>query len=191
MPKAGFGNSNSGNTSRRFFADPDLAAEITGINKDFIVKLKIILEAMSSGHKINERKFEEFCKDTARMYVQLYGWHPMTPTLHKILVHGSTVIKYAILPIGQLSEEAAEARNKHFRSYRHDFARKFSRTQCNQDVLNRLRLTSDSLLSSNHQRKRSKSQPFLTETIELFEPEEPDNEEIEETIRLDHSDESD
>ncbi|XP_055842460.1 uncharacterized protein LOC129909398, partial [Episyrphus balteatus] len=73
----------------------------------------------------------------------------------------------------------------------HIFARKFSRTQCNQDVLNRLLLTSDPLLSSNHQRKRSKSQPFLTETIELFEPKEPDHEEIEETIRLDHSDESD
>lgn len=33
MPNAGFGNSNRGNTSRRFFANPDLAAEISGINK--------------------------------------------------------------------------------------------------------------------------------------------------------------
>ncbi|CAH1098833.1 unnamed protein product [Psylliodes chrysocephalus] len=31
MPKIGFGNSNSGNNSRRFFSDPNLAAEITGI----------------------------------------------------------------------------------------------------------------------------------------------------------------
>jgi hypothetical protein len=31
VPKPGFGNRNDGNTSRRFFADPDLAAEITGV----------------------------------------------------------------------------------------------------------------------------------------------------------------
>jgi len=30
----------------------------------------------------------------------------------------STVIGHAILTIGQLSEEAAETRNKHFRKYR-------------------------------------------------------------------------
>lgn len=176
MPKAGFGNSNTGNTSRRFFADPDLAAEITGINKEFIIKLKVILEAMSSGHKINAEKFGDYCKDTAKMYVELYGWHPMTPTLHKILVHSSTIIKYALLPIGQLSEEAAEARNKHYRSYRQNYARKFSRIQCNQDVLNRLLLTSDPYISCLRKRKPSKSQPFMSETIELLEPEELDTE---------------
>lgn len=31
VPKAGFGNSNDGNTSRRFFADHELSATITGI----------------------------------------------------------------------------------------------------------------------------------------------------------------
>lgn len=167
-PKAGFGNSNSGNTSRRFFDDPDLASEITGINKDFIINLKIILEAMSSGYKIDLEKFEDFCDNTAKMYVELYGWHPMTPTLHKILVHGTTVIKYAILPIGQLSEEAAEARNKHYRSYRQDYARKFSREQCNQDVLNRLLLTSDPFISCKRKRSRSKVKPFSAAALNLL-----------------------
>lgn len=172
MPKPGFGNTNSGNTSRRFFADPELACQITGISKEFILKLKVILEAISSGHKINLEKFEEYCKNTASLYVDLYGWHPMTPTLHKILMHGASVIKYAILPIGQLSEEAAEARNRHFRSYREHFSRKFSRLYCNQDILNRLLLTSDPFISSTRKRIYSKSQPFLSETLELFEPEE-------------------
>ena len=143
MPKAGFGNSYYGNTSRRLFTDPDLAAEITGIYKEFIIKLNVIPETMSSGHKMNADNFGKYCKDTAKMYVELYGWHPMTPTLHKILAHGSTIIKYAILPIGQLFEEATEARYKHNRSYRQNYARKFSRIQCNQDILNRLLLTSD------------------------------------------------
>lgn len=79
--------------------------------------------------------------------MNLYDWHPMTPTMHKILVHGAVIIEKALLPIGQLSEEAAEARNKHFRCYRQDFARKFSRENYNQDVFNRLLLSSDLLLS--------------------------------------------
>lgn len=57
-----------------------------------------------------------------------------TPTVHKTLIHGATIIESALLPIGQLSEEAAEARNKHFRLYRTDFARKFSRESCNIDM---------------------------------------------------------
>ena len=56
----------------------------------------------------------------------------MTPTLHKVLVHGPDIVENALLPIGQLSEEAAEARNKHFREYRLSYARKFSRKDCNQ-----------------------------------------------------------
>lgn len=126
MPKAGFGNTNSGNISRRFFADIDTASEITGINKDFLNRLKIVLEVISSSHRVNTAKFGEFCNNIVKIYVELYNWHPMRPTLHKILVHGATVIENAIFPIGQLSEEAVEARNKHFRSYRINYTRKFS-----------------------------------------------------------------
>lgn len=58
MPKANFGNTNDGNTSRRFFDNPSLAAEITGINYDLIYRLKVILEVISSGYKTNIEKFE-------------------------------------------------------------------------------------------------------------------------------------
>ena len=115
MPKSNFGNTNDGNTSRRFFENPRLAAEITGISYDLIYRLKVILEAISSGFKIDPVKYERYASETARIYVSLYDWHPMTPTMHKILVHGAIIIEKALLPMGQLSEEAAEARNKHFR----------------------------------------------------------------------------
>ncbi|XP_026331961.1 uncharacterized protein LOC113239252 [Hyposmocoma kahamanoa] len=169
VPKAGFGNSNSGNTARRFFSDPETASEITGIDIGLIQKFKVILEAISSGHEIDETKFANFAQETAELYVKLYGWHPMTPTLHKILIHGNTIIKHALLPIGQLSEEAAEARNKHFRSYRLDFARKFSRVLCNKDIFNRLLLSSDPFLSCMRKRQKLRiSHPFLPETVKLF-----------------------
>lgn len=173
IPKANFGNTNDGNTSRRFFEDPKLASDITGINYDLIYRLKVILEAISSGHIIHSEKYDQYALDTARLYVDLYPWHPMTPTMHKILIHGAVIIKNALLPIGQLSEEAAEARNKHFRLYRQEFARKFSRENCNRDILNRLLLTSDPLISSMRSLKRRKTQCFLKETIALLMPGEP------------------
>ncbi|CAH2101215.1 unnamed protein product [Euphydryas editha] len=125
VPKGGFGNFNDGNTSRRFFSNPELAATVTGVDSTLIYRIKVILEVISSGHKVYLNKFADYCIDTAKLYISLYPWHPMTPTMHKILVHGATVIAHALLPIGLLSEEAAEARNKHFRQYRQSFARKF------------------------------------------------------------------
>jgi hypothetical protein len=91
------------------------------------------------------------------MYVRLYPWHPITPTTHKILIQGAIVIETALLPIGQLSEEAAEARNKYFRLYRQNFARKFSRVSCKLDVLNRLLLSSDPAITGMRPVPRNKT----------------------------------
>lgn len=121
FPKAGFGNTNDGNTSR-FFEDPECSSRITGINLELIKRFKVILEVISSGNSIDVNKFGVYAHETAKLYIDLYGWHPMSPTIHKVLMHGAEVISHAILPIGQLSEEAAEARNKHFRIYRLNFA---------------------------------------------------------------------
>jgi hypothetical protein len=140
-------NTNDGKTSRRFFADPELAGAITGIDVNLIYLFSVILEVISSGHKINAEKYSKYATDTADMYVRLYPWYPMTPTMHKIFIYGATVIENALLPIGQLSEEAAEARNNYFHIYRQNFARKFSRVSCNLDVLNRLLLSSDPVIT--------------------------------------------
>ncbi|CAH0560523.1 unnamed protein product [Brassicogethes aeneus] len=89
----------------------------------------------------------------------------------KLLIHGPTVINYAIIPVGQLSEEAAQARNKHFRQYRQNFSRKFTRQQCNRDVLNRLLLSSDPFLSASRPKIKKKSKSFSKECLKLFVPE--------------------
>ncbi|KAL4710358.1 hypothetical protein ACJJTC_003755 [Scirpophaga incertulas] len=169
-------NTNTGNVSRRFFCDPETASRITGVDLDLIKRLRTLLEVISSGHRIDTDKLSTFCKETSEIYVRLYGWYPMTPTLHKLLVHGPTIIKHAIIPIGQLSEEAAEARNKHFRQYRTDFARKFSKISCNVDVLNRLLLSSDPLLSCTRSRFMKNKKPFTKEALEFLIPESDDSE---------------
>ncbi|GBP41749.1 hypothetical protein EVAR_33740_1 [Eumeta japonica] len=109
VPKAGFGNTNTGNVSRRFSVILRQHLELPGRFR-FDKRLRTLLEVISSGHRIDTDKLSTFCKETSEIYVRLYGWYPMTPTLHKLLVHGPTIIKHAIIPIGQLSEEAAEAK---------------------------------------------------------------------------------
>lgn len=58
----------------------------------------------------------------------------MPASVHKILLHGSSVISAALLPIGQMSEEAQEARNKDIKSIRENYSRKCSRIKTNEDI---------------------------------------------------------
>ena len=108
IPKARFGNTNDGNTSRRFFADPNTSSRITGVNVDLIKQFRVILEVISSGNNMDSDKFATYAHEMVKLYIELYSWHPMLPTIHKVLIHGAKVISHAILPIGQLLEEAAE-----------------------------------------------------------------------------------
>ena len=73
IPKALFGNTNDGNMSRRFFSNPELSSQITGVNLDLIKGLHVILEVISSGYKIDAVKFDAFAHETAKLYINLYG----------------------------------------------------------------------------------------------------------------------
>ena len=90
--KQQMGTTNDGNTSRRFSADTSLCAEITEINETLMEKLAIILNTINCGRQIDVVKFESFATQTARLYVELYGWHRMPNTVHKVLLHGSRTI---------------------------------------------------------------------------------------------------
>ena len=148
VPKPGFGNTNDGNSSRCFFANPDVSSNITGINKDLIERFSSILKTLNSGYKINSTKFDEYAKETAKKYVELYNWYPMTPTVHKVLVHGKDIIDNFILPIGMLGEDAQESRHKDVRYYREHKTRKMSRKVTNEDLIKILLVSSDPIISN-------------------------------------------
>ena len=133
-PKPGFGNSNDGNTARRFFRNPKAMSEITGVDEQLIKKMHIILITISSGYDINIETFRNYALDTAKYFVQIYPWFYMPPTVHKLFIHGPDIISLFLLPIGQLSEEAREARNKDFKKYRECYSRKCSRQKSNEDT---------------------------------------------------------
>lgn len=86
--------------------------------------------------------------ETYNLIVTKYPWYKVPWSVHRVLYHGEKTIAHNILPIGMLTEEAAEARNKDFRLYREHHSRKFNRTVCNQDILNFLLISSDPLITS-------------------------------------------
>lgn len=169
-PKPGYGNSNDGNTARRFFSDPELSSEITGLDVDLIKKFHIILCTLASGYNINCDKFEKVCIETRKWYLSLYSWYPMPATVHKILVHSTAVIRSCLLPIGMLSEEAQEARNKDCRKFREHHTRKSSRIATNTDLLNMLLITSDPVINSLREVPRKKLVKLPTEVLDLIIP---------------------
>uniref|UniRef100_A0A2S2QGT6 Uncharacterized protein n=1 Tax=Sipha flava TaxID=143950 RepID=A0A2S2QGT6_9HEMI len=74
----------------------------------------------------------------------------MPSSVHKILLHDSLVISTALLSIGQMSEEAQEARNKNLKNIRENYCRKCSRVETNEVLLHGFitLVSSDPVISS-------------------------------------------
>lgn len=169
IPKQGTGTTNDGNTARRFFQQPSLAAEITGVNEELVKRFAIILQTLSCGRHINIGKFESFAYETAQLFVTEYKWYYMPASVHKVLLHGSSVIKVSLLPIGQLSEEAQEARNKDIKKIREFNTRKCSRQATNEDLVHSLLVSSDPFVTNMRYLKPKKESNLCPEAIALLE----------------------
>jgi len=108
------GTSNTGNVAQKIFKKPEKTSDITEVDVRLIHKFSIILTIISSGHEINYKRFNEYSKGTAKLYVNFYNWYRMPPSVHKILIYGSLAITYTLVPIGQLvtrgSTEVTEQR---------------------------------------------------------------------------------
>ena len=99
QPKVGHGNSNDGNTTRKAFRHHSKFSEITGVKEELIIRLYVILQAMSSNCQIKLAEFENYCLDTAKLFLKEYNWYKMPPSVHKVLFHGRDIIEDHVLPI--------------------------------------------------------------------------------------------
>jgi hypothetical protein len=172
--QGGAGTSNDGNTARRFFGDPSTSAEILGINEELLERFDTILRAVSSGFFLDTGEFHRYAVETARMLVSGYGWYKIPASVHKLLLHGAAVAEGMSLPIGAMSEEAAESRNKDFKKIRSHHSRQSSRMVTNQDLFRRLLETSDPVISSLRAETRATSStrrdPFPSSVLSLLRP---------------------
>lgn len=179
-PKQGSGSSNDGNTARRFFQDPKLTSDITGVDKSLIERFGIILQTLVCGIAIDTEKFGNYTRETAELYVSLYDWFYMPASVHKILIHGSKIIEDFIIPIGQLSEEAQESRNKDVKHFREFNTRKSSRIFTNEDLMHKLQITSDPYISSIREKAKNKKHMLNEEALKLLKFTNDDGQEFEE-----------
>jgi len=172
----GKGTSNTGNVARKFFANAEMVANITGVNVELIKRFGNILTTISCGYPINLNKFEAYTDETARLYVDLYNWYKMPPSVHKILIHGPIIIENSIVPIGELSEEAQECKNKEYGYFREHHSRKSSRQFTNTDLFNFMMISSDPIISNKRKQYDSKRNELPSQVKELLQLNEKDNE---------------
>lgn len=168
IPKQGFGTSNDGNTARRFFQASDLVSKILGVNLSLIQRFHVILQVLSCGFVIDVEAFNTYCLDTARLFVDLYNWYNMPTSVHKVLIHGPQIIEASELPIGELSEDAQEARNKDFKKYRESYSRKISREKTMEDVFHWLLASSDPLITGMRKIRNKKGKNITKEALKLL-----------------------
>ncbi|XP_076656381.1 uncharacterized protein LOC143361026 [Halictus rubicundus] len=163
------GNTNDVNTARRAFQDKRILEEIPGVDINLLQKMKIILITICSQFPINLKKFQIFCSETAELFMKKYSWYPMTPTVHKILIHGKQILEQCILPPGYLGEDAAESKNKYYKYDMAHHARQNSRKNNLHDVFHRAMGTSDPFISTislnNRRQKQYKNKLLPSEVL--------------------------
>ena len=115
------GVTNTGNVARRAFSDIEKFAKCLDFDepeKDILILIRNILLAVSSRFPIDANRFRDYSFEICVKWFDTFDWYPMTPTVHKLLIHGSDIIEQSTLPIGVLSEQAAESRNKFLKNDR-------------------------------------------------------------------------
>lgn len=156
FPAKSGGNTNCGNTARKAFKDPKILASILNLDEQLVTNFRDILIAITITQPIDPQLFRELCMDTARIWVSKYGWYNMPCTVHKILIHGSDIMANSILPLGFLSEEAAESANKLYRNLRETNCRKTSQEDNLSDLIHRRLEASDPIVVSIIESSQSK-----------------------------------
>jgi hypothetical protein len=61
----------------------------------------------ASSCNINTTKFGKYALETAELFVNKNPRYYMPAAVHKVLMHGEAIIKWTVLPIGKMSEEAS------------------------------------------------------------------------------------
>ena len=150
--KVNFGTSNTGNCCRIIMNNAKTTAEILKLPIEMIQGFQDLLNMIADPQNIPDiQNYEEIARKLFRMLTsEFYGQVNMTPTVHRLIVHGSTYIKhYKDLfskPIGAFSESSIESRNKDNKIYRSQHAFQGSLSKNIRDIGTRLLATSDPYL---------------------------------------------
>lgn len=70
----GSGLTNDESTARKYYSEIETTAKITGLNESLVEIFAVILQAISCGEMIDAKLFGQYAMETAKMFVQDYGW---------------------------------------------------------------------------------------------------------------------
>ena len=150
-----------------------MLAEECNVPIKFIKGIYVIWTALASGLPLCPQKFQSFCNDIKTTYLESVGWYTLSPTLHKVLEHGSQVLELFpdSITSGMLSEEPAESCNKDLKKFQISHARQDSAEHRNLDVFHRLLDRSDphivSLIAGQRGNRRKSGDVFPKDVLNL------------------------
>ena len=149
--RQGVGSSSTGNRAKAFFHNFETVSNITGIDLEFLRDISQLLHMLSSHEHTNIDDFRRVAGNALDRYNHLYSWYAMSPTLHKVLVHGADIISFLkddVPSFGMCSEEPMEGCHKLTKHFRTNCARLSKRQWNTFDIFHRLILESDPKISS-------------------------------------------
>ena len=157
-PTSAGGSNTTGNTGRRILwnkVNRDILVECVPKNKQVSLQyifrnLAIILRLISSDCKIKVEKLDLLCKDTATKILDEFNGEIQIPdTLHVLLGHACALVEEnGGYGFKKLSEEPLESNNKFVRKFRENLARKTNQMENLTDIITRLWVKSDPIITS-------------------------------------------
>ena len=160
VPKqGGVGNSNTGNTARTAFQDEETFASITGVDQNLIHRIHMMLIAINTNNSLNPEALKAYGFETAKLWVELYGWCKMPVTIHQLFFHAWESLRHSSLPLSFFSEQSLESCNKFFKSDREHHSRKDSRLHTIQDQFHRQSDKSDLVIAMKLHKKQKNKKP--------------------------------
>lgn len=111
---------------------------------------------------------KNYCEETYKMCISMYGLYKMPPSVHKLLMHGSDIISCFKIPFGWLSEEPQEGNNKIFRRICQENSRMVNRKATNEDIMHYLMILSDVVISSLRIKDEVKVKPLSQQAQKLL-----------------------
>ncbi len=176
--RQGSGTSMNGNIARKCLKDTSTLATVLGLNEEFVKRLSFVLLAFKRKKELNLDNLDRYCRETYKLFFDLYPWAKMNPSVHKMLRHGVDIARKFPLSLAYFAEDAAESMHKCYRNTSLHHARQNSRENRLKDVFNRAVDKSDPLISLVYldKRRKAQSEELPDEFLSLFDVSDTDEE---------------
>ena len=118
--------------------------------------IKTLLICVSSRYKIDPVAYDRVALRAFQSYIRSYAWYNLSPTLHRLLIHGGEIARHLPVPTGLLTEEGLEKKHSDVKKGRRDHCRTTNRHDNMSDMLHRALDMSDPVLACLAMERASK-----------------------------------